>query len=322
MAKSPTSSDNRHYQTALSPGIGDSNDSARLVEPLIYVGPDEGETQIDCLGDESSITIHIGSIVQTVRGGVRVGVQIAPAQADYSAIRNAAAAADALGVDAIFNWDHFFPLGKVRDGKHFECWTMLGAWAESTRYAEIGAMVSCVAYRNADLLADMARTVDHISAGRLILGLGAGFREWEAQEYGYPFGSPAQRVRDLGNALQRIEQRLTALSPPPTRRLPILVAADGPRALRLVARHADIWHTFADGDVLHEKLRQLDSHCRELGRDPATIERSCFVSGDPRQVGPLLREHGVGLFTVITRGPSYDLDELRTWLTWRNDQNA
>jgi alkanesulfonate monooxygenase SsuD/methylene tetrahydromethanopterin reductase-like flavin-dependent oxidoreductase (luciferase family) len=146
----------------------------------------------------------------------------------------------------------------------------------------------------------MARTVDHISAGRLILGLGAGFREWEAREYGYQFGSPGQRVRELGDALQRIERRLAALNPPPTRKVPILVAADGPRALRLVAQHADIWHTFADGDALGKKSQQLDGYCHEVGRDPAGIERSCFVEGDPWIVGPPLRDHGAGF-----RDPSW-----------------
>ena len=253
---------------------------------------------------------------------MQIAVQIAPARADYSAIRRAAGEADTLGVDAIFNWDHFFPLGKERADKHFECWTMLAAWAESTGRAEIGAMVSCVAYRNADLLADMARTVDHISAGRLILGLGAGFREWEATEYGYLFGSPAQRVRDLADALQRIERRLAVLNPPPTRKIPILVAADGPKVLRLVAQHADIWHTFADGEALGEKSRQLDGYCRDIGRDPAEIERSCFVEGDPWYVGPQLRKHGVGIFTVIAEGPHYDLDDVRRWLVWRDEQNA
>jgi probable F420-dependent oxidoreductase len=256
------------------------------------------------------------------RGKVRVAIQIAPERADYAAIRRAADEADRIGVDAIFNWDHFFPLGKDRDGKHFECWTMLGAWAESTGGAEIGALVSSVTYRNADLLADMARTVDHISGGRLILGIGAGFREWEAKEYGYQFGSPAQRVRELRDALQRLQQRLSVLNPPPTRKLPILVAADGQKVLRLVAQYADIWHTFADGDVLGEKSQQLDDYCREEGRDPSEIERSCFVEGDPWLVGPELRQHGVGLFTVITKGPVYDLNELRRWLIWRDEQNA
>ncbi|MFI5895772.1 LLM class F420-dependent oxidoreductase [Actinoplanes sp. NPDC051513] len=250
---------------------------------------------------------------------MRVAIQIAPERAGYAAIRRAASAAEALGVDAIFNWDHFFPLGKDRSGQHFECWTTLGAWAESTGRAEIGALVSCVAYRNPDLLADMARTVDHISGGRLILGIGAGFRDWEAAEYGYEFGSPAQRVREMGEALRRIESRLARLNPPPTRRIPILVAADGPRALRLAARHAQIWHTFADGEALSRKSGQLDDFCRELGRDPGEIERSSFVEGDPEVVGAELLRRGVGMFTVIARGPDYDLGGLRRWLAWRDD---
>lgn len=253
---------------------------------------------------------------------MRVAVQIAPERSDYRQIRRAATEADGLGVDAIFNWDHFFPLGKDRGGKHFECWTTLAAWAESTSQAQLGPLVSCVGYRNADLLADMARTVDHISDGRLILGVGAGFRAWEAEEYGYEFGSPAQRVRDLGAALRRIERRLASLNPPPTRKIPILVAADGPTALRLVARHANIWHSFADGDALVEKSRQLEGYCHELGRSPAEIEHSSFVRGDPWSVGPELRKHGVDMFTVITRGPDHDLTELRRWLAWRDEQNS
>ncbi|BFU43481.1 LLM class F420-dependent oxidoreductase [Krasilnikovia sp. MM14-A1004] len=258
----------------------------------------------------------------TTAGTIRVAIQIPPSRADYAAIRRVAAEADALGADAVFNWDHFFPLGRNPDGKHFECWTVLGAWAESTSRAEIGALVSCVSYRNADLLADMARTVDHISGGRLILGLGAGFREWEATEYGYEFGSPAQRVRELGEALQRIERRFAQLNPRPTRKVPILVAADGPKALRLVARHADIWQTFAEDDVFSAKSRQLDSLCHEVGRDPATIVRSVFTEGDPWTVGPRLRERGVGMVTLMTRAPDFDLDELRRWLAWRDEQNG
>ncbi|AEV85023.1 N5,N10-methylene tetrahydromethanopterin reductase [Actinoplanes sp. SE50] len=258
----------------------------------------------------------------TTPGTIRVAIQIPPSRADYAAIRRAVAEADALGVDAIFNWDHFFPLGKDPSGKHFECWTTLAAWAESTGHAAIGALVSCVAYRNPDLLADMARTVDHISDGRAILGIGAGFREWEAEEYGFAFGSPAQRVRELREALHRIERRLQLLNPRPIRRMPILVAADGPQALRLVARYADIWQTFAEDDVFSEKSRRLDGFCDELRRDPATIERAVFVDGDPWTVAAPLRARGAGMFTLMTRGPDFDLDELRRWLAWRDEENA
>ncbi|GAB3408164.1 LLM class oxidoreductase [Flindersiella endophytica] len=254
---------------------------------------------------------------------VRIGVQLAPQHADYSAIRRAAARAEELGADLLVNWDHFFPLGKVRDGKHFECWTMLGAWAEATSRVEIGPLVSCNSYRNPDLLADMARTVDHISGGRLVLGIGAGFKEREFLEYGYEFGTPGERVAGLTAALPRIRRRLDQLNPAPVRRIPILIAGGGEKkSLRVVAEHADIWHTFAEGEAHARKARALAEHCQAIGRDPAEIEHSVHVGGDPVAVGTPLRELGVSLFTISTSGPDYDLAPARDWLAWRDEQNA
>jgi probable F420-dependent oxidoreductase len=257
-----------------------------------------------------------------INRAIRIALQLRPQDADYPAIRRAASAAEELGVDILFNWDHFFPLGKPREGKHFECWTMLGAWAESTSRVEIGALVTCNSYRNPDLLADMARTVDHISNGRLILGIGAGFKEREYIEYGYEFGTTGSRLADLAQALPRIEQRFARLDPPPTRRIPVLIGGGGEqKTLRLVARHADIWHTFSEGEELARKTGILEGYCADIGRDPAEIERSTFVDGTPEGRGDALRALGITLFSIGSGGPDYDLSEVREWIAWRDDRN-
>ncbi len=254
---------------------------------------------------------------------IRIGLQIQPQHADYTAIRRAASEAEDLGADIVFNWDHFYPLDGDPAGKHFECWTMLGAWAESTSRVEIGALVTCNSYRNPELLADMARTVDHISGGRLLLGIGSGWFEKDYDEYGYEFGTAGGRLDDLAVALPRIEKRLSLLNPPPTRKIPVLIGGGGEKkTLRLVARHADIWHSFADPATFVRKSRILDQHCADVGRDPAQIERSVAVGGRPEELGPRLLELGVGLFTVDADGPDYDLGPLRAWTAWRDKQGG
>jgi len=249
---------------------------------------------------------------------VRIGLQIQPQHADYQDIRRTAAEAEDLGADVIFNWDHFYPLSGEPEGKHFECWTMLGAWAEATSRVEIGALVTCNSYRNPELLADMARTVDHISDGRLILGIGAGWFEKDYQEYGYDFGTAGARLDDLAGALPRIESRWARLNPSPTRKIPVLIGGGGEKkTLRLVAKHADIWHSFADLPTLRRKLDILRGHCSDVGRDPAEIEVSIGVGGEPKEAGPQLVEAGATLLTVGVGGPDYDLGTLRKWLDWR-----
>jgi probable F420-dependent oxidoreductase len=243
---------------------------------------------------------------------------------DYATIRRTAAEAEELGVDVLFNWDHFYPLTGAPDGLHFECWTMLAAWAEATSRVEIGALVSCNSYRNPELLADMARTVDHISDGRLILGIGSGWFERDYDEYGYEFGTAGGRLDDLAAALPRIEARFGKLNPPPTRKIPVLIGGGGEKkTLKLVAQHADIWHSFGDAATIEHKLGVLRGHCETVGRDFTEIEVSAGApEGEPAAGAAEYREKGVSLFTLGVGGPQPDLGPLRQWLAWRDEQNA
>jgi len=253
---------------------------------------------------------------------IRIGVQIQPQHADYGQIRDAVRRAEDAGVDVIFNWDHFFPLYGDPDGKHFECWTMLGAWAEQTSRVEIGALVTCNSYRNPELLADMARTVDHISGGRLILGVGAGWFEKDYDAFGYEFGTAGSRIADLASAMPRIATRLAAGNPAPTRHIPVMIGGGGERkTLRVVAEHADLWHSFGDVGTLRRKSAILDEHGAAVGRDTATlVERSVGVDKPPALVATELVEAGVSLFTIGLNGPDYDLDLVHQWVAWRDAQ--
>jgi probable F420-dependent oxidoreductase len=255
---------------------------------------------------------------------LRIGVQIQPQHADYAQIRDAVRRAEDLGVDVVFNWDHFFPLSGDPDGKHFECWTMLGAWAEQTSRVQIGALVTCNSYRNPELLADMARTVDHISGGRLVLGIGAGWFEKDYDRFGYEFGTPGTRIADLAQALPRIKARLAAGNPAPTRDIPVLIGGGGERkTLRVVAEHADVWHSFGDLDTLTRKSAVLDEHGAAVGRDTAAlVERSVGVSAPPEDVADALVAAGVTLFTVGVSGPDYDLSLAERWVAWRDAAGA
>ncbi|WP_395309252.1 LLM class F420-dependent oxidoreductase [Mycobacterium sp. AMU20-3851] len=259
---------------------------------------------------------------------IRIAVQLQPQHSPtYGHIRDAVRRAEDVGVDVAFNWDHFFPLYGDPDGAHYECWTMLAAWAEQTSRLEIGALVSCNSYRNPELLADMARTVDNISDGRLILGIGSGWKQKDYDEYGYDFGTAGSRLDDLAAALPRISARLGKLNPAPLREIPILIGGQGERkTLRLVAEHAHIWHGFTDGETYPDKAAVLDRHCADVGRDPAAIERSSGVpekSVEAALAGAqTLVDLGVTLLTVGVNGPDYDLSIAEALVKWRDDRAA
>lgn len=255
---------------------------------------------------------------------VRIALQLEPQHAEYSEIRDAVVKAEEMGVDIVFNWDHFYPLYGDEDGKHFECWTMLGSWAEVTETVEIGPLVTCNSYRNPELLADMARTVDHASGGRLILGIGAGWFQRDYDEYGYEFDTPGARLAALEESLPRIKDRLSKLNPPPTREIPMLVGGGGEKkTLRYASEYADIWHGFGNPDVIRHKNEVLDSHCADIGREPSEIQRSVGTSPTRVELGDELVAAGSTLITLGIDGQTgFDLAPVADWLAWRDEKNA
>jgi probable F420-dependent oxidoreductase len=256
---------------------------------------------------------------------IRVGVQIQPQQADFEAMQRAWRDAEELGVDTIYTWDHFYPLYGDPDGRHFEGVVTLTALAASTERARIGALVFCNSYRNPQLLADIHRTVDHVSGGRVIFAIGAGWFERDYDEYGYQFGTAPDRLRALARDLPLMKHRLAKLNPPPIGQMPFLIGGAGEKVtLRLVAQHADMWHSFGDLRTYREKSAILTEHCAKVGREPQTIEHvwGCF-DGIEGMADELAAEGVAELMVQIGGGDSgYDLGELRELIAWRDRNNG
>jgi probable F420-dependent oxidoreductase len=252
---------------------------------------------------------------------IRVGIQLHPQHTTYPAYAEAVQRVEALGADTIFNWDHFFPIYGEPNGNHFEGWTLLTAMAALTTRIEVGCLVTGNGYRNPQLLADMARTVDHISGGRLILGIGAGWNKRDYTEYGYPFGTVKDRVNAFSQALPLLVDRLGRLIPPPTRHIPLLIGAAGEKVmLRLVAQYADIWNTFGPLENFKHKSTVLDEWCIKVDRNTADIERS--VSIDPDELDQLdtFLEVGVTHF-ILSAGSPFDFESMERLVKWRDKVN-
>jgi probable F420-dependent oxidoreductase len=261
---------------------------------------------------------------------IRIAAQLHPQHGDYSALRDAALRSEELGYDILYTWDHFYPLYGDPDGPHLECWSVLAAWAEATERIEIGPLVSCTSYRNPNLIADMTRTIDRISGGRFILGLGAGWFERDYDEYGYAFGTAGSRIEALAAAVDVIGRRLDLLNPPPVRRPPILIAGQGERrTLRIVAERADGWHAgFPDRPAeLEPKAAALRRWCADAGRDPGEIEWGVGVEPEDLkrflvEDAPMYLDMGFTQFTLGFGGPGWNVDAGRRWLDWRDERNG
>jgi probable F420-dependent oxidoreductase len=239
---------------------------------------------------------------------IKIGVQLHPEHTTTEELRAAWRTADAAGFDSIWGWDHFFPITADSGGSHFEAYSLLAAMAVETSRAQFGVLVTCMTYRNPDLLADMARTIDHLGGGRFVLGLGAGWFERDFEEYGYPFTTAPDRVRAFGTGLARIKARLARLNPPPKSRLPILIGTGGEQVMmRHVAEHADIWNWFGSPRSWAAKNAVLDSWCERVGRDPTEIERSILI--EDRRLDRLDAYAEAGVQHLIVQVPRpYDLE--------------
>ena len=265
------------------------------------------------------------------RRPIRVAAQLHPQHGAWPELRSAAIRSERLGYDILYVWDHFSPLYGEADGPHFECWSLLAAFAEATSRIELGPLVACNSYRNPNLHADIARTVDHISDGRVIMGLGAGWFERDYRRYGYEYGTRASRIRALARVVPEIRERLdSGLNPPPLRRMPMQIAGVGlTLTLPIVARHADIWHAFFpdDLDEVMPAVEALMRHCEAIGRDPYEIEWS--VGLQPDDLDRFLREDadrylalGFTQFTLGFGGPDWRVEAGAAWLEWRDRINA
>jgi len=261
---------------------------------------------------------------------IRIAAQLHPQHGAWRDLRAAAVRAEELGFDIVYTWDHFFPLYGPRDGAHFECWSLLAALAEATSRVEIGPLVTCNSYRNPQLYADIVRTVDHISGGRVINGIGAGWFERDYREYGYAFGRIGDRLGALEQAIPLMLDRLDRLNPPPVRKVPLLIAGTGlRRTLRLVAQYADGWHAaFPDEPAeLEPAVAALRAHCADVGRDPADIEWGLGVEPDQLESflardGRTYVEMGFTQFTLGFNGPRWSVAAAAPWLQWRDALNA
>lgn len=253
---------------------------------------------------------------------IRIGVQIQPQHTSYQAMRDAWLRCEELGADTLWTWDHLLPLFGDPEGSSFEGWTTLAAMAEVTSRIEVGTLVTSIPYRNPYLLADMARTVDQVAGGRLILGIGSGGAERDFRESGYAFESDIDRLRELDAALPAIKERLATRKPQsPRGRIPILIGGMGERVtLRIVAQHADIWNGMSDPATLGRLNGVLDDWCAKLGRDPSAIERSALlIKLEQVDRADAYLEAGITHLIYSVRGPDYDLSQAERLLAWQRE---
>lgn len=228
---------------------------------------------------------------------MRFALDVAQHQLSFAEIARRVDLAEEGGLEAAWVFDHFQPLYGAPDGPCLEAYALLAALAARTTRIRLGALVTGVTYRNPSLLTAQAVTIDHVSAGRLELALGAAWHEEEHRRLGFAFPPVGQRVELLEEAVHTVRAltsgrpanldgrhhhlREATYRPLPVQRphLPLWIGASGERrTIPLAARVADAWHTFGDPATLRRRASVLDRAAEEAGRDPAEILRATYLS--------------------------------------------
>ncbi len=240
------------------------------------------------------------------------GLQLHPQYTTWDEMRDAALLAEQCGWDVLMTWDHFVPLMGDVTGPNLEGWQVLAAFGAITKKAQIAMLVTGNTYRHPAVLANMAATLDNITNGRAVLGIGAAWNEHEHKMYGIDFDTPAIRLAKLREATRIIRSLLdkgkvsysgkyytltdaTLGTRPIQKRLPILVGGGGEQVtLKITARYADWWHGFGTADIIKHKLAILKQHCLDVGRDfneiAPTAGGGVLVRDDLNTVDKRMRE--------------------------------
>jgi alkanesulfonate monooxygenase SsuD/methylene tetrahydromethanopterin reductase-like flavin-dependent oxidoreductase (luciferase family) len=205
---------------------------------------------------------------------MRIGIQIGNEHTSIASLRTVWSKLDELNIDTLWVWDHLLPIHGDQNGNNFECWSLLAAIAATTRNVTIGSLVTCHAFRAPALLSAMADTVDQVSGGRLILGIGAGWFEPDFTELGIPFETARTRLAAMEQAIDVIQQH-SAAAARRGRSIPVMIGAGGNDVgLGIVARRASMWNWFGPVDDFYSRNKALDEWCGRVGRAPGEIERS------------------------------------------------
>ena len=264
----------------------------------------------------SQTTPRKRDILADVPERLRFGVSLWPQGATWEEVRDTSVVIDRLGYESLWSYDHFIALDDDRTIPVLDGWTVLSALGALTSRTRLGVLVTGVTHRNPAILAKMASTLDHVSRGRVILGLGAAWNEQEHYAYGIAFPRVGERLVLLDEACTVIrslfQDEVTSfkgeycsvheavLWPKPVQaRLPILIGGGGERkTLRVVALHADLWNGFGTPEVIRRKIDILHQHCTAVGRDPADIsvtvnigiivrDRDDAIQARLREIGPV-----------------------------------